>query len=1055
MKTAPLLSIGMIFKNEARRLERCLKSLQPLRGSISCELVMADTGATDGSREIAERYADEVFDFPWINDFAAARNAVIDRCHGKWYFSVDSDEWLNSDISELLSFLNDPKGADSAFVIQRNYETLELDKGESYNDFYALRLLWLPCGRRFQGAIHEQFGYNDSARRLTHTILHHDGYVYETPAAKKKKLKRNLNLLLREQEKNPEDTRTLLQIIESGRLFPDYIQYIRQGVAAVQKQYREWDTYGPCILRHAVNAARLSELPELEEWTAYAEKQFSDSVFTKIDLYYSAFLAARDRKDWKRAIRYGEAYRKGLRVLRANRRSAKLETELGRSSLLFGSKVNERDALVGLSDVYLQNGQSDQALSLLAELEGERLTPEQVRIATIAYLQLHAQTELDVTTAFTAFYEQIARPQPDEAAKKARLDMFTSAASVPFTTDHQKEEREKAVYRRPAYTLFRCLASQCEAGRAAAILLTADPTEIREWLLAVEDWQALPIEALEHALQARVAFPLVERLLPIEVLDGLAAKLPRGEHMARQLVMELPKNMGQYPDLQSLFWAQALTISTLHSFKWGLFAKGKQASRSLSETPAGDDLNAQTPEVYTKEGFTLLRRFAQVEDNLLPLLYAPKMLCEENAALLPPMQRWGLYCSRALNALDRGNTQEYLALLRRGLKACPGQKEMVQFMLDRFVEIARPKTSPELLTLAERVRTILAAYSSNNPAVAALKASPAYQQVAYLIEDKNGNGQGTGIERKKMSNQEFLGSLGSYAQMSKMLKTYDYEEILKQASALAKIESEKLEQYPMGGYSKGMTSGAYRFVLKDLLAHIEDYDWLYSRFEDDISREVFTHLIRYRLFPDNSFLVAAYDAEHPHYYDKTIIKCNDDEVFVDCGAYNGDSTEKFIKYYGAYKHIYAYEPSTENIQACRNNLKKYPHVTVRQCGVGEKSAVLCMDSNGASSTFMRKQRATAGNGIPIISLDEDIPEGITYCKMDIEGFEIPALLGAKRHIRDDFPKLAISVYHIVTDIWEIPRLIDSIHPGYRFFIRHYDPKHNWETVIYAIPPEKE
>ena len=55
MKTAPLLSIGMIFKNEERCLERCLKSLQPLRDAVPCELVMADTGAEDGSRTIAEQ----------------------------------------------------------------------------------------------------------------------------------------------------------------------------------------------------------------------------------------------------------------------------------------------------------------------------------------------------------------------------------------------------------------------------------------------------------------------------------------------------------------------------------------------------------------------------------------------------------------------------------------------------------------------------------------------------------------------------------------------------------------------------------------------------------------------------------------------------------------------------------------------------------------------------------------------------------------------------------------------------------------------------------------
>ena len=78
-KKAPLLSIGIIFRNDIRCIEHCLKNLQPLRDAIPSELIMADTGSEDGSREIAEKYADILIDFPWINDFSAARNAVMDE----------------------------------------------------------------------------------------------------------------------------------------------------------------------------------------------------------------------------------------------------------------------------------------------------------------------------------------------------------------------------------------------------------------------------------------------------------------------------------------------------------------------------------------------------------------------------------------------------------------------------------------------------------------------------------------------------------------------------------------------------------------------------------------------------------------------------------------------------------------------------------------------------------------------------------------------------------------------------------------------------------------
>lgn len=305
-----------------------------------------------------------------------------------------------------------------------------------------------------------------------------------------------------------------------------------------------------------------------------------------------------------------------------------------------------------------------------------------------------------------------------------------------------------------------------------------------------------------------------------------------------------------------------------------------------------------------------------------------------------------------------------------------------------------------------------------------------------------------------MEREEFKSVFRYYGDLSAMLKAHGYEEILQAAAELIGLAPEELEQQPMGGYSKGMTSGAYRFTLQDLLKNIRHYDWLYERLEDETSRLVFANLVAYRVLPLQSFLKAAYDGEHPQYFDKDIVSCGEDEVFVDCGGYTGDTTEEFIRQFGKYRKIYVYEPNADNARACRANLSKYRRVAIRPCGVGERSGALAMGSDGSSSTFMVEQGTAGSPEISIVSLDEDIQRPVTFLKMDVEGFEIPALLGAKRHIRDDFPKLAICTYHIVSDMWEIPRLIDAIHPGYRFYIRHYNFPQNWETVIYAIPPEE-
>lgn len=737
MSTTPLLSIGMIFKNEERCIERCLKSLEPLRKAIPCELVMADTGAEDASREIAEKYADEVFDFPWISDFAAARNAVMDRCHGKWYLTIDCDEWLDANISELVSFLKGRKICDFAFVIQRNYSSPELDQSEQYSNFRALRLVRMSTGNRYLGKIHESWQYREPAERLLHTVLHHDGYILEDPKARKDKAKRNMTLLRQKLTETPEDLRTLLQCIESGGADANLTYYVQTGVDLVRQKKGLWEGYGPVLLSHAVEFARVREMSELDDWLALAAQIFPHSIFALVDMNFTAFMAAYDEKEWDKAIQYGKGYRQGLNAYRNAPPSSSIEYELIAGSLRTANAVAEHTVLIGLANALLQNGQSKEALDVLGELNGEKLDPSQIHNVTVALSQLHAETVLEIAPALTDFYKQICQKSANEQRWLTRIATFNETAAIAFTKSYQDEEKEHDNYHRPAYTAFACLADQCEAGRGAKIMMTDDPAEMREWLLKVEDWQALPIEALERALAAGIIFPMADKPLNMEVMDGLAAKLTHDANPARQMVLALPENT-EFESLQSICWAQALVLAALRSFDWSLGKNSAPASKFACPAKPKEEEKTQKPQDTPEMGLALVRRFAQLESALLPLLYAPALLTEQNAALLPPMHRWGLYCARALDALDAGQPQEYLATLRRGLAACPGQKEMVQFLLDRFLEDARPKANPELLALAEKIRAILAAYSPDSPAVKAIRESDAYKQVAWIIEETPG-----------------------------------------------------------------------------------------------------------------------------------------------------------------------------------------------------------------------------------------------------------------------------------------------------------------------------
>ena len=100
-----ILSIGMIVKNEEKYLEQCLSEMRPILEKVDSELIIADTGSTDSTVEIAKRFTDNVYHFEWINDFSAARNSTLEKAKGEWYMFIDADEILKN-CDDIIKFFN-------------------------------------------------------------------------------------------------------------------------------------------------------------------------------------------------------------------------------------------------------------------------------------------------------------------------------------------------------------------------------------------------------------------------------------------------------------------------------------------------------------------------------------------------------------------------------------------------------------------------------------------------------------------------------------------------------------------------------------------------------------------------------------------------------------------------------------------------------------------------------------------------------------------------------------------------------------------------------------
>lgn len=240
--------------------------------------------------------------------------------------------------------------------------------------------------------------------------------------------------------------------------------------------------------------------------------------------------------------------------------------------------------------------------------------------------------------------------------------------------------------------------------------------------------------------------------------------------------------------------------------------------------------------------------------------------------------------------------------------------------------------------------------------------------------------------------------------------------------------------------------------MHQLKVHWEDFCWLYKELGDYRSKKVLYGILRCWITFEFDIKNEIRENNFPDYYDYDLISCSRDEVFVDLGAYTGDSATAFIDSYGHYKRIYCYEITPATVDELRENLKNHEQVEIRNAGVGKEKGVMYLDEPDQVDSAHRLNQ-NSGYEIEVVTLDEDIEEKVTFIKMDIEGAELDAIEGAQRHIREEHPKMAVCTYHNNSHIWEIPRKLKEYNPDYRLYMRHNGEQNAFlisEFVTFAL-----
>jgi len=189
------------------------------------------------------------------------------------------------------------------------------------------------------------------------------------------------------------------------------------------------------------------------------------------------------------------------------------------------------------------------------------------------------------------------------------------------------------------------------------------------------------------------------------------------------------------------------------------------------------------------------------------------------------------------------------------------------------------------------------------------------------------------------------------------------------------------------------------------------------------------------------------------YFPDELIRLREDESVVDCGAFDGDTLRAVIdRTGGRFASFLALEPDPGNHARLSAFVAGLPaemrsRIDTRQVAVHSHRATLRFESgDGAGSNL------TEGGDIEVQAepLDEILADRTpTFLKMDIEGAEPLAMLGARETLGRDAPTLAICLYHRREHLWQVPRLILDANPRYRLSLRRHSDE-SWETVCYAI-----
>lgn len=262
----------------------------------------------------------------------------------------------------------------------------------------------------------------------------------------------------------------------------------------------------------------------------------------------------------------------------------------------------------------------------------------------------------------------------------------------------------------------------------------------------------------------------------------------------------------------------------------------------------------------------------------------------------------------------------------------------------------------------------------------------------------------------------------------------------------------ELNWYNLFNTDFGKTLFIGDYDVDNLQNDIDDIAFAYNLLNGDYDKDYFIKYISAYLYKNYGELSCPEYGPESQYAGNEIEAEIDFTRFIDCGAYDGDALRNLLLQEKKIEAYLAFEPQ---IDLCEKIM------AMRDKGIVDDIAVIpCGVSNAMEQKFFggvdeaKLSARVSGLGDKIIQcMTVDAIGDIfkpTFIKMDIEGMELFALKGAENTIRRYKPALAICVYHDLSHLWQIPKMIYKMDKCYKFYLRHYWIM-GFETVLYAVP----